>query len=251
MKGWLTRVTRGLRPVPPIGDAEWSGLLASSALFERLQDGDRQALRALAERFLARKNFSAAGGHALQPSHCLAIAALACLPALRLGFEVLAGWREVIVYPGEFRVRREHHDEHSGVVTEGEEDLIGEAWERGPLILSWADVATDLAQPFDGFNVVVHEIAHKLDLLDGAMNGMPRLPPAIARREWIATMQAGYDRLARAVARGRETFIDPYASESADEYFAVTSELHFSDPQRFAEAEPAVATLLARYYGNA
>jgi Mlc titration factor MtfA (ptsG expression regulator) len=250
MKAWLTHFGRALRRTPRIGDAEWSSLLASSALFERLPADDRHALRALAERFLAKKRFSAAGGHVLESAHCLAIAALACLPALHLGFDALAGWREVIVYPGEFRVRREHHDEHSGVVTEGDEDLIGEAWERGPLILSWADIATDLAQPFDGFNVVVHEIAHKLDLLDGAMNGVPRLPSSIARREWIGTMQAGYDRLAHAVERGRETFIDPYARESVEEYFAVTSELHFSDPRGFARAEAAVAALLARYYGD-
>jgi Mlc titration factor MtfA (ptsG expression regulator) len=248
MRAWLERFQRALRPAPRITDADWRSLCESSELFDRLGSEQRCALRALAERFLANKRFSAAGGHVLEPPHCLAIAALACLPVLHAGFDALAGWREVIVYPGEFRVKREHHDEHSGVVTEGEEDLIGEAWERGPLILSWADVATDLAHPFDGFNVVVHEIAHKLDLLDGAMNGMPRLPPSIARREWIATMQAAYDRLVRAVERGRDTFIDPYACESADEFFAVTSELHFSDPAGLARAEPAAAALLARYY---
>ena len=247
LSGWL----RGLlAPRPEITADAWNAVMSRSRLFAKLDGGERAELRELASRFLARKTFTAAAGHVLTDEQRLAIAALACLPVLHLGFEWLGGWREVIVYPGEFRVRREHHDEHSGVVTEGEEDLIGEAWERGPLVLSWADVATDLAQPFDGFNVVVHEIAHKLDLLDGAMNGVPRLPPAIARREWIATMQAGYDRLARAVARGRDTFIDPYAGESADEYFAVVSELHFSDPVGFAGAEPAVAALLARYYGN-
>jgi len=250
MRTWLERFQRALQPSPRIGDADWHSLCECSLLFGRLDDGQRAALRALAERFLAGKRFSAAGGHVLEPGHCLAIAALACLPVLRIGFGALAGWREVIVYPGEFRVKREHHDEHSGVVTEGEEDLIGEAWERGPLVLSWADVATDLAHPFDGLNVVVHEIAHKLDLLDGAMNGVPQLPPSLARREWIATMQAGYDRLVRAVERGRDTFIDPYAGESADEFFAVTSELHFSDPGGFARAEPAVAALLARYYDH-
>jgi len=135
-------------------------------------------------------------------------------------------------------------------VTEGEDDLIGEAWEHGPVILSWADVATDLAQPFDGFNVVAHEIAHKLDMLDGAMNGVPRLPRDIPRREWIATLQSAYDGLVRAVERGRETFIDPYAAESADEYFAVVSELHFSDRAGLARAAPAVAAMLARFYGR-
>ena len=179
----------------------------------------------------------------------VAIAALACLPVLNLGFDWLGGWREVIVYPGEFRVKREHHDEHTGVVTEGEDELIGEAWEHGPVILSWADVATDMKQPFDGFNVVAHEIAHKLDMLDGAMNGVPRLPREIARREWIETLQTAYDALVRAVDRGRETFVDPYAAESADEYFACVSELHFSDPAGLARFEPAVAALLARFYG--
>ena len=90
---------------------------------------------------------------------------------------------------------------------------------------------------------------HKLDMLDGAMNGVPRLPPGIARRDWIETLQASYDALVRAVDRGRETCIDPYAAESADEYFACVSELHFSDPAGLARAEPAVAALLARFYG--
>jgi len=151
----LTRLRDALRPRARITDADWDALIASSALFARRPAVDRDALRALAERFLAKKRFSAAGGHVLEPAQCLAIAAIASLPVLRLGFDALAGWREVIVYPGEFRVKREHHDEHSGVVTEGEEDLIGEAWERGPLVLSWADVATDLARPFDMVSVAL------------------------------------------------------------------------------------------------
>jgi hypothetical protein len=106
-----------------------------------------------------------------------------------------------------------------------------------------------MKQPFDGFNVVAHEIAHKLDMLDGAMNGVPRLPREVARREWIETLQAAYDKLVRAVDRRRETFVDPYAAESADEYFACVTELHFSDPAGLARAEPAVAALLARFYG--
>jgi Mlc titration factor MtfA (ptsG expression regulator) len=246
---WLTRLSRAWRPAPRIGDAQWCDLLERCALLHALDANARDALRALAERFLARKTFSAAGGHELDASQCLAIATLACLPVLHLGFDWLAGWREVIVYPGEFRVRREHHDEHSGVVTEGEDDLIGEAWEHGPLILSWADVATDLAQPFDGFNVVAHEIAHKLDMLDGAMNGVPRLPAHVSRRAWLEAMQPAYDALSRAVDRGRDTAIDPYAAESVDEYFAVVSELHFSDPHTLRAAAPAVATLLAAFYG--
>lgn len=80
------------------------------------------------------------------------------------------------------------------------------------------------------------------------MNGMPRLRGDLSRRDWIEAMQPAYDALVNAVERGRETLIDPYAAESVDEFFAVTSELHFSDPATLRRAAPAVARLLARYY---
>jgi Mlc titration factor MtfA (ptsG expression regulator) len=118
-------------------------------------------------------------------------------------------------------------------------------------VLSWAAVEHDLAQPWDGSNVVVHEIAHKLDMLDGEADGTPRLPRGITTREWVTTMQPAYDRLVRAVGHGHEGPIDPYAAESVDEFFAVLSELHFSDPATLRRAEPAVAALLARFYGPA
>jgi Mlc titration factor MtfA (ptsG expression regulator) len=186
----------------------------------------------------------------LDDARCLLIAANACLPVLHLGFDWLRGWREVIVYPGEFRVRREHHDEHTGVVTEGDDVLIGEAWERGPLVLSWADIETDLAHPHDGFNVIVHEIAHKLDMLDGASDGVPPMPDGMSRREWIDTMQSAYDRHVKATDRGRDTAIDPYAAESADEFFACVAEMHYSTPDELRTAEPALAALLARFFGE-
>ncbi len=139
----------------------------------------------------------------------------ACMPALQQGPRALRGWREVLIYPGEFKVQRSHHDERSGVVSEGDDMLIGEAWEHGPLVLSLADVQLDLEHPWDGYNVVVHEMAHKLDMLDGPPDGVPPLPAHIVRRHWIVAFQRAFDHLANDVARGRETLIDAYAAESA------------------------------------
>ena len=89
----------------------------------------------------------------------------------------------------------------------------------------------------------------KLDMLAGTANGVPPLPSSMNRRQWIDTMQRGFDRLSKAVDRGRHTAIDPYATEAPEEYFAVTSELHFSRPALLREAEPDVATLLDAFYG--
>lgn len=235
----------------PIPVSLWHDTVQRSPLLAGRDAAQLAALAQLSSRFLARKTFSPVQGMQLDDAHCLLIAAHACLPVLNLGFDYLSGWREVIVYPGEFRVRREHHDDTSGIVTEGEDVLIGEAWEHGPLILSWADVHSDLEHPHDGLNVVIHEIAHKLDMRSGAADGVPPLPAHIGRRDWIGAFQQAYDAHCRAVDRGRDTLIDPYAAEAPDEYFACVSEMHFSTPQQLEQAAPAVARLLRAFYDGA
>jgi Mlc titration factor MtfA (ptsG expression regulator) len=134
------------------------------------------------------------------------------------------------------------------VLHEWDDDLIGEAWETGPVILSWADVQEDLASPRDGFCVAVHEIAHKLDALDGVLDGTPPLPRAW-QRQWAEDFQRTFDAFAEHVDRGRKSDIDPYAAEAPEEFFAVCTEYHFSAPDLLRDAFPEVAAHLARLYG--
>ena len=246
MKPWWS----WFRPKPAsIDDTCWQRLIASSGLFGRLSASRRARLREHVALFLADKRFHGAAGHLVCPDQQLAIAAMACLPVHQLGYGALRGWRDVIVYPAGFRGRREHHDEATGVVTEVEEHMIGEAWDRGPVVLSWADIAEDMASPFDGLNVVIHEIAHKLDMLDGSVNGTPQLPSSIPFKTWVATMQQAFDGLAGMVRDNIETPIDPYAAESVEEFFAVITEYHHSAPEQLALCMPDVAMLMDNYYG--
>ena len=247
MLGFLRRK---LAATPTIPDAHWDALRKRLRLLDARSDADVDALRGLTARFLARKSFSPARGIELDDSMCLAIAAQACLPVLHLGFDWLRGWREVIVYPGQFRVRRRDHDDDTHVVHEWDDELAGEAWSQGPIVLSWADIEQDLADPFEGFNVVIHEIAHKLDLLDGESDGTPPLPSA-RHRDWVRVMQAEYDKHARAVDRGKDTVLDPYAAEAPDEFFAVASEYYFTAADVLSEHYPAVHAELAKFYGPA
>ena len=96
------------------------------------------------------------------------------------------------------------------------------------MILSWADV--EAGQERDGYNVVIHELAHKLDMLDGAANGCPPLHAGMSPQRWAAVFSAAYDDLCRRVDAHEETAIDPYASESPAEFFAVASESFFERP---------------------
>ena len=214
-----------------------------------LAAADAERWRALAEGFLRSKSITPVAGLQLTGADRVLLAALATRPVLQLGLEWLRGWHQLIVYPGQFGVRRQHHDEGTGVVSEWDDELSGEAWDRGPLIVSWSDVQQDIEQPEPGFAVLAHEIAHKLDALDGIMDGTPPLREGMTRRGWVQAFTPAYEALCAQVDAGRETRIDPYAAEGPDEFFAVATEYHFSAPQLLATEMPAVAAQLSAFYG--
>lgn len=214
----------------------------------RALDTQRGArLRELAARFLHEKTITPIGELTLDDAQRVSLAALCCLPLLEFGAEGLRGWSQLIVYPDAFRVNRTHVDA-AGVLHEWEDELIGEAWETGPMILSWADIVADCEDPEAGFCVAAHEMAHKIDALDGALDGTPPLPRAW-QKEWARDFQTAYDKLARQVDRGRDTAIDGYAAEAPEEFFAVVTEYHFSDPRTLRAQMPEVAAHLERFYG--
>lgn len=246
MLRWLRRRIAGPEPIP---DPDWQAARAAIGLLDGLDEPALARLRALAARFLHDKHIVGAHDLALGGHDRLVIATLACLPVVSLGYEWLAGWRQVIVYGDAFRVRREWHDDESGVVSEADDWLAGEAWQHGPLVLSLADIQADLDDPHAGFNLVAHEVAHKLDMLDGHSDGVPPLPDRDRHRRWLATFQAAFDALRAQVDAGRETFLDPYAAEAPDEFFAVASEAYFSCPRALAQAHPDLHAELRAFYG--
>ncbi|MEE7567552.1 zinc-dependent peptidase [Xanthomonas sp. Kuri4-3] len=239
--GWL-------RPRPPEIDAAlWEAACSGCAWIAALDPARRARLRQLSARFLQQKTVSPVAGLQLGDRERVLLAATCCLPLLEIGAAGWRGWSQLIVYPEAFRVQRSHVDA-AGVLHEWDDELIGEAWDQGPLIVSWADVQADLADPRAGFNVVVHEMAHKLDALDGVLDGTPPLPRDWQRR-WAGDFQRHYDALCAVLEAGGESAIDPYAAEAPEEFFAVVSEYHFSAPQVLQAAMPEVAAHLARYYG--
>jgi Mlc titration factor MtfA (ptsG expression regulator) len=232
---------------PDLDPVLWRQAVAGLPWLRSIDAAREAKLQALVAGFLAGKAITPLHGLRLNDVQRMRLATLCCLPLFEFGREGLHGWRELLVYPDAFRVQRSHQDAH-GVLHEWDAELIGEAWEHGPVILSWADVRADIAAPRDGFCVVAHEIAHKLDALDGAMDGTPPLPREW-QKQWASDFQRAYDALCAQVDAGRESAIDDYAAESPEEFFAVCTEYHFSDPRRLRAAMPEVAAHLQRFYG--
>lgn len=210
-----------------------------------LSQEESARLQELAILFLHDKQMTGAGGFELTDEVRLSIALQACLPVLNLGLEIYAGWVGVIVYPSEFRVRRAETDE-DGVLHEWNDDISGEAWPGGPVILSWEDIG--LAG--EGYNVVIHEFAHKIDMLSsgGDASGCPRPRPEMDAKVWQDTLESAYARFCGAVERGKATSLDPYAAEHPAEFFAVASEAFFTDPHALAAELPALYRQFTLFY---
>jgi Mlc titration factor MtfA (ptsG expression regulator) len=245
---------RWFRRTPaPLDDALWQQTCRGCHWLHALQPAQQERLRALTGLFLRHKTITPVAGLVLDEGQRMLLAAMCCLPLIEFGAEGLHGWSELVVYPDAFRVRRRHSDaiddgHEWGVVHEWDDELIGESWDSGPLILSWADVQADIADPHAGLCVAVHEMAHKLDALDGAIDGTPPLPREW-QRQWAHDFQQCYDHFRAQVDREQEVTLDPYAAEAPEEFFAVVSEYHFSAPDVLEQAMPAVAAHLRRLYG--
>ncbi|WP_119156891.1 zinc-dependent peptidase [Caldimonas tepidiphila] len=225
----------------------WQLTLARFPFLNWRDEADMLELRRLSTLFLDRKEFQGAGGFEVSDEAAVAVAAQACLPVLKLGIELYDGFVGIVMHADEVLARREVVDE-DGVVHQYEERLAGEAMDGGPVMLSWRDVCEAGDSAGLGYNVVVHEFAHVLDLLDGEADGMPPLPTQAQREAWAGTIDAAYERFCEEVDAGLDTFLDPYGAEGIDEFFAVASESFFVSPRGFAREHPELYRLLAGYF---
>lgn len=238
------RRTKILRDFP-LDDALWQAVLQDHPILGRLAPDEEKRLRELSTLFLHEKIFEPVKGLQLTDAMRLAIAIQCCLPVMNLGADWLRGWRTVIVYPAEFVRPRGEFDDY-GVMHEWEEAISGEAWDYGPLILSWADV--DASGLGEGYNVAIHETAHKLDLLNGGVDGFPPLHRGMSAAAWNQAFSAAFDDLNRRLDLGEDPLIDPYAAEEPGEFFAVLSEYFFEQPDVVEAEYPAVYRQLAAFY---
>jgi Mlc titration factor MtfA (ptsG expression regulator) len=225
----------------------WLRVVEPSPLLSRLDRKERNRLRELSSLFLHRKVIVGAKGFELDEFSRAFIATHASLLILNLGLDWFDGWSEIIVYPGAFIVPR-HEPDEAGVVHEGNRGLTGEAWMRGPVILSWPDIdPANRDHRHKGSNVLLHEFAHKLDFLDGSANGIPPLHSGNRQHEWTEDFSSAYADLSRG-RHHKSTGIDRYATTSPAEFFAVTTEVFFEDPVRLRKQYPAVYDELRRFY---
>ncbi len=253
-----------------IPDLLWQENLARYPFLAQRRPPELARLRELASEFLRQKEFHGAGGLTMTDTMALAVASQACLPLLHLtatdtpatALRWYGDFVGIVLHPGEVVARREVTDD-DGVVHHYREALTGEAMDGGPVMLSWDDVASAGATAAQGYNVVIHEFAHKIDLRDGAADGCPPLPAgfmgapgaAAARRQWLAQLQDEFEKFGAQTAAAQRfaplvkaPWLDPYAAESISEFFAVAVEAYCVNPDALSTQSAALHALLDHFF---
>jgi Mlc titration factor MtfA (ptsG expression regulator) len=238
--GWRRARTLQRRPIP---NPLWETTLANFPFLTQRPPAAVQRLRELATLFLARKEFAGAGGLEVSDEMAVAIAAQACLPVLELGLQGYGGFVGIVVHPQPVAARRETMDE-IGVVHRYTEELSGEAMDGGPLMLAWSDVAGAADSAAWGYNVVIHEFVHVLDL-HAARAG---LPTRAGLTSWGRALAEQHARFVARVDAGEDTFLDPYGAEAIEEFLAVAAEAFFVAPADLKLEEPDLYRLLADFF---
>ena len=239
----------------PIPDELWDWALKEHRIFRWLGEADRSRLRELATIFLGEKIFDPVDGAEVDEELRVSFAAQACLPLLGLDLDWYDDWSTIMVTPREYDVRQKDVDE-AGVVHEYDDEFAGEAFSLGPVALSRADV--EASGWGDGYNVVIHEMAHKLDGRDGRFDGCPPLRPGMAAGAWRAAFSAAFGDIrskmerppSRRSARRKGPRIDSYAAESPEEFFAVVCEYFYEKPHLLRSEYPEVYAQLVLFFGR-
>jgi MtfA peptidase len=229
-----------------LADLPWRQALAQP-VFSWLDEEEQQALIAMAQRFLQQKKLVPLQEVELDALRSARIALLFCLPVLKLGLEWLDGFHDVLIYPEPFEVADSWEDEQ-GLVHHAAAVHAGQSWTQGPIVLNWLDLqdAFDLS----GYNLVIHEVAHKLDARGrGYTSGIP----VMALRDvaqWEKDLRAAMDEIENEVELVGEqaATIDPYAASDPAECFAVLSEYFFTAPDLLYQRFPAMYHHLRQFY---
>ncbi|HMN42591.1 MAG TPA: zinc-dependent peptidase [Phycisphaerales bacterium] len=242
----------------PMDGAAERALSENVALYGRLPERERARLRDITRVLVAEKHWEPCGGlraAGLTPAMKTVIAAQAGVLLLGLGLdplrdELFPNVESVLVYPAGFTASGPRAVAPVGPVSIVSEDFacLGEAWHQGPVVLSWADARHGGIDGSDGHNVVIHEFAHKLDMLDGAVNGTPLLESKEQLDEWKGVMTSEFIALGRAAALGVPTVLNTYGATNPGEFFAVASEAFFERPGELRAQHTRLYDALRGFY---
>jgi Mlc titration factor MtfA (ptsG expression regulator) len=241
----LHAIRNWFRPEPATFDPAWESLLSRRyAHWDTLSAAELERMRLLVARFVRETEWEAARRMDITDEVRVVIAAQASMLLLGLEIDEYFDVSSVIVHRSTVRLSGSHRST-AGTMSDAPLHLAGQATPKGPVVLSWSAVQRGARSPEHGQNVVYHEFAHRLDMLDGLTNGTPPLGSQHRTDRWAAAFTPAYER----VVAG-ESVLRSYAATNTAEFFAVATEVFFNRPHDLAAHEPDVYAELRDFYGQ-
>lgn len=250
MFNWFTNRRREKIKRTPFPE-QWEKIIERNvAHYSMLEEVERARLRALIQVFIAEKYWEGAGGLELTEEIRVTISAQACLLLLGLEHNYYQNVETIIVYPSTVvpPQRKPGFFDNSIAPAGLQHPIIGQAFLQGPVIIIWDAALHDGRHPEQGHNVIYHEFAHKLDMLDGAADGTPPLRDRAEFRDWVKTCTEEYQRLLVDTERGKKSFLNAYGATNSAEFFAVATEHFFDQPGVLLDHAPELYRVLKEYY---
>ncbi len=230
----------------PFPDA-WEGYLEALPFHVLLDAQEKQRLRERMRLLVTEKDWEGCGGLQMTDRIRVVIAAQAALLILNFVHDSYRRVTSILVYPAAF-VDSHARGVSDGIVSEFPRPLVGQAAMLGPVVLSWEDAYEGGRDPTDGRNVVFHEFAHKLDMLDDFADGCPPLGSKTQYESWRRIVGQEFDALSRQAERGEKTLLDAYGATSPTEFFAVATECFFERASELQANRLALYDLLRSFY---
>lgn len=229
MFGWGKGRRRRELLATPLPPEQRARMHAVAPLTARLPEALRARHEGAVQVLLAEKRWEGAGGLDVTGDMRLAIAGQAALLQLRAGADYYPGLHSIVIYPTAFNVAHERVDD-DGLVHVEEDELSGESWGQGTVVLGWDDVRRE-SRKRDGYNVVLHEFAHQLDDEAGEADGLPKLRDGALAARWPEVFAAAFAEHGRRLKRRREVLFDADAADDPAEFLATAVELFFEFPR--------------------
>jgi Mlc titration factor MtfA (ptsG expression regulator) len=216
------------------------------AAWAGLGPGERERMLELTEVLVRELRWEAAQGFALDDDMKVAISSHAALLVLGFddGLDSYLDVTSVIVHASTI-VRTGDRHVGGGLFTAQPDFYIGEAHHKGPVLISWDAASVQARNPRFGENVLFHEFAHRLDMLDGVSNGTPPLRDPDALRAWIDVCTSSLERLRQ---QDEPSVLRSYAATNPSEFFAVATEVFFTRPLALREEDPKLYDVLSTYF---
>lgn len=216
-----------------------------------LDDDERARLEDMVQVFVAEKHWEGCAGFEVTDDVKVTVAGQACLLLLGLPHLLYSNVFSILLYPSAVRLPAQPRSIGCGPVVDASPmPIAGEARFRGPVLLVWDKVREGAFHPQRGHNVVYHEFAHKLDMLDGTIDGTPPLADSSQYQQWIDVCTAEYEALRERSGRGERALLDPYGATNPGEFFAVATEYFFDRPRRMAHVTPDLYGVLGDFYNQ-